>query len=199
MANERVTPVEAARRLGIRPQMVYGFIKHGRVRTFSNPSGKTDLVEFKEVEATAKGVKHHSPKGPDGKPVRRRANVATGALISRHGWSPRLKRGEKHTVEVVTGEHRGDAGEQYVQYAHIREDGTPWEFFWEGDELAQALAKGRCHIETPEGLLAAVMFHWVHNEKPELAAALQMWAEINDLDVPVILEALPGDEPAVAG
>lgn len=189
MANERVTPVEAAKRLGIRPQMVYGFIKHGRIRTFSNPSGKTDLVEYKEVESVAKGVKHHRPKGPDGKPIKRSAGVRTGTLISRHGQNPRMSRDPRHRVNVVTGTHRSDEGDEYVNYAHIREDGSPWEFFWEGDELAQALAKGQCRIETPEALLAAVMFHWTHNEQPELAQALQLFAEVNGLDVPVIEEA----------
>jgi len=82
---DRMTPVEAAKKLDIRPQQVYGFIKHNRVHTYPNPSGKANLVDFDEVKAIAGGVRHHREKDPTtGKPVKRDPGVKLGDVLSTH-------------------------------------------------------------------------------------------------------------------
>jgi hypothetical protein len=60
--------------------------------------------------------------------------------------------------------------------------------YWEVERLSERIAKGLCHIESPENMLAVVMFHWVHSEAPELAASLSNWIDANGLTVPTITE-----------
>jgi len=197
LATGRMTPVQAAKELGIRPQIVYGYIRSGRISTFPNPDGKTSLVELADVQRLASGTKHHRPKDPTtGKPINRSAGVSPGSLLSSHGNKPRQRRNPRHSVEVVTGVTHGEDGQEFVHYTKIREDGSKWEFFWEGEQLADALAKGTCRIESPESLLASVMFHWGHNGRPDLAAELFTWAQGNGLDVPTITEVADA-EPTI--
>lgn len=187
MAGQRVTPVEAAKALGIRPQMVYGFIKHGRIKTFSNPSGKTDHVDLKEVEAVAKGVKHHVPKDASGKPIKRRAGVSRGTLLSSHAHFRGETRDRPHRVSVVreVGDLGGELDNSYVWTMDA--DGVP-RLMYEEDTLAQMLLKKQCHIESPESLLGVLAFHWETAERPDLAGSLRMWAEVNGIELAELVE-----------
>jgi hypothetical protein len=188
MAGQRVTPVEAAKELGIRPQMVYGFIKHGRIKTYSNPGGKTDHVDLKEVEAVAKGVKHHVPKDASGKPVRRRAPVTRGTLISSHAHFPGERRDRPHRVLAVreVGNQGGELDGSYVWTMDA--DGAP-RLMYEEDALAQMLLKKQCHIESPEALLGVLAFHWEAQDRRDLAGSIRMWAEVNGIVLTELVEA----------
>lgn len=188
MAQQRVTPVEAAKALGIRPQMVYGFIKHGRVKTYSNPGGKADHVDLKEVEAIAKGVKHHVPKDSSGNPVKRRAGVSRGALLSSHAHfatkAGPAQDGKPHRVRVVSGVEEVDGN----PYVYTRDaEGRPI-MMYEEDHLASMIAKKQCHIESPAALLGVLMFHWETQERPDLAGGLRMWCEVNDVHYTEVTE-----------
>jgi hypothetical protein len=190
VANDRMTPVQAAKEVGIRPQQVYGFIKHHRVNTYSNPAGKTDLVSLSEVKAAAGQVKHHREKDPTtGKPLRRKPPVSRGTLVSAHGYMTGEPKGKRaHRVNVVTDViNDEDSGDPSL--VAIRPNGEAATLYWEAEDLAARIGKGICHIESAESLLSVVMYHWVHNEQPELAASLQLWCESNDLQIPVIQEA----------
>jgi len=188
MAGQRMTPVQAAKELGIRPQLVYGFIKHGRIKTFSNPAGKTDHVDLKEVEMVAKGVKHHRPKDSSGKPVRRSAGVSRGTLISSHGRfatkSGPVADGRPHRVRVVSGMEVIDGN----PYVYVRDaDGRPV-MMYEEDHLASQIAKRQCHIESPAALLGVLAFHWEAQDRQDLAGALRMWCEVNGVKITELVE-----------
>jgi hypothetical protein len=173
-----MTPVEAAKALGIRPQVVYGFIKHHRVKVFNNPGGKTDHVDFKEVEALVKAVKPHRPKGSDGKPIRRApSGVSRGTLLSAHAHLRGELKDRPHRVYAVREMPDANSEEGGLVRAY-RSDGTDGPM-WEVETLADAVKAGKCHIETPENLLGVLMFHWNAQGLPQLAGALQVWCEVN--------------------
>jgi hypothetical protein len=186
---KRMTPVEAAKELGIRPQMVYGYIKHNRIGTFNNPEGKTQLVDLDEVKAVTKTVKPHRAKDPTtGKPIKRTAGVQRGSLVTYHAHMKGEQSPRPHRVVVVDQIRLGEDG-QPLNIVTVRGDGVegPW---WETEELADMIAKGKCHIESPEKLLGVVMFHYVHTEQPELAASLDLWIQANNLQVPTVQETV---------
>jgi hypothetical protein len=181
MAN-RMTPVEAAKQLGIRPQLVYGFIKHNRVSTFPNPSGKADHVDFDEVKRVAGSVRPHRPKGEDGKPVRRNPGVDRGSILSQHGWQKGLdrQRAKPHRVEVVTELVKNEDGDVSLVVTRNQEGGLP--MYWEAERLADRLKTGACHVESPESVLGVLMHAWIATGQAEKAAALQMFCEVNDIE-----------------
>jgi hypothetical protein len=226
-----MTPVQAAKVVGIRPQMIYGFIKHGRVKTYSNPDGKTALVDLDEVKAIGGGVRHHRPKDPTtGKPVKVTASVKKGDVLSWHTrkldnlgdgdfcpevkahgrmyklpsgkeWCPHsdhVKPGDRkpsiHRSDVVSELIRNDEDEvTFIRTQKIeRTDKGDWvvnDFLWEVGDLSEAISQNRCVIEQPEKLLAATMYSLVHTERSELAQALQLWCEANDLSIPDIVSS----------
>src|SRR3954466_1482554 len=177
----RMTPVEAAKALGIRPQMVYGFIKHNRVKTWQNPSGKADLVDLKEVESVAKAVRHHVPKDESGKPVRRSAGVSRGTMITSHAHTRGQKPGGNHRMSVVSqvGDLDGFLDNSYVWT--YDENGMP-RVMYEENGLAEQIRTGKCHIESAPGVLGVLMFHWDAQGRPDLAAALRVWCEVNGVE-----------------
>jgi len=183
-----MTPVQAAKMLGIRPQIVYGFIRSTRIGTYSNPAGKTALVDLDEVARVAGGVRHHREKDPaTGKPVRKAPPVSRGSVVSYHGYIKgiRKQREKPHKVAVVTEVVNNDDGQPTLIATRRGESAT---MYWEAEALAERIAKGACHIESAETLLGVIMYSWTHTEKIELAASLQLWAEANKVDVPVIEE-----------
>jgi hypothetical protein len=183
MAN-RMTPVQAAKELGIRPQLVYGFIKHNRVSTFPNPSGKADHVDFDEVKRVAGSVKPHRPKGPDGKPVRRTPGLRRGDILSRHAYlagpAGEKQKAAPHRVDVVTDLVKNEDGDVVLVVTQTGEGLLP--MYWEAERLADRLKSGACRIESIAVLLGAVMHSWVATGEAEKAAGLQMWCEVNDIE-----------------
>jgi len=188
MAGQRMTPVEAAKALGIRPQMVYGFIKHGRIKTFTNPSGKADHVDLKEVESVAKGVRHHVPKDSSGKPVRRSSGVSRGTLLSSHAHfatkAGPVQDGRPHRVRVVSGVDQVDEN----SYVFVRDAEGRAVMMYEEDHLASQIAKKQCHIESAASLLGVLMFHWESTGRPDLAGGLRAWCAVNEVDHTEVLE-----------
>jgi hypothetical protein len=198
MAN-RVTPVEAAKQLGIRPQLVYGFIKHNRVHTFSNPSGKTDLVDFDEVKRVASSVKPHRPKDAEGKPVRRSPGLRRGDVISQHAYLDPKRMPNMvgaHRVEVVTDLVKNEEGDVVLIVTQTGEGILP--MYWEAERMADRLKSGACHIESTKVLLGVIMHAWVATGEAEKAAALQMWCEINEIEFTEIDPVLEDETKSVA-
>jgi hypothetical protein len=187
-----MTPVEAAKKLDIRPQQVYGFIKHGRLSTKSNPAGKASLVDLEDVRRLVQGVRHHREKDPTtGKPKRKDPKVKTGTILSMHGKlaGTSIGKNEPHRVKVVTGIVDNDEGDPSLVVTSTGDGTHP--MYWEAETLAERIGKRACHIESPENLLGVLMFHFVHNEKPELAAALDLWIQAQGEllgEVPTITE-----------
>jgi hypothetical protein len=184
----RMTPVQAAKVLGIRPQIVYGFIKHNRVKTYDNPSGKTQLVDYDEVSKVAGGIQHHREKDPTtGKPIRRDANVRPGSLLSYHGeLVKKPKKPRAHRLVVVDHvETSKDTGLKYV----VTKKGD-WEsgVIHESERLADAITKGKCFIEPPEQVIAVLMWSFAREDNIPLAASLGKWAEDNGIQVPDLQE-----------
>ena len=184
MAN-RITPVEAARQLGVRPQLVYGMIKHGRLRTYNNPDGKTALVELAEVKGALGNVRHHRPKDEQGRTTVPQG-VRKGTLLSYHGHMPTERAPKPHRVVAVQEVVKGEDGEPALVRT-VRGDGE-LAVVYEVGRLAEALSKNRCSIEAPGNVLGVVMYHWVHSEQPELAASLQLWCEANGVEFATVQE-----------
>jgi hypothetical protein len=195
----RMTPVQAAKVLDIRPQIVYGFIRQNRIPTFTNPEGKTALVELDDVKRAAGGVRHHREKDPEtGKPKRRvDPKIRTGTILDMHAFLPLEGRiptksdPKPHKPKVVVGTTLTDEGNPSLIATATGEGTLP--MYWEIEKLSERVAKGLCRIESPENMLSVIMFHWVHNEAPELAASLDEWIQANGLTVPTITE-LTDDE-----
>ena len=182
----KVTPVAAAKELGIRPQLVYGFIKHHRVGTFPNPSGKADLVDFDEVKRVAGAIKPHRPKGADGKPIRRSPGVTRGAIFSTHAYIKGIagQKAAPHRVQVVTGSVEDEEGNVSLVITQTGENTRP--MYWEAESLADRLKSGACHIEGTAALLGVIMFSWIAGGQAEEAAQLQVWCDVNGIDYEVI-------------
>jgi hypothetical protein len=195
MAN-RMTPVEAAKQLGIRPQLVYGFIKHNRVSTFPNPNGKADHVDFDEVKRVAGSVKPHRPKGADGKPIRRSPGLRRGDLLSRHAYlsgpAGQKQREAPHRVDVVTDLVKNEEGDVVLVVTQTGEGLLP--MYWEAEKLADRLKSGACRIESTAALLGVLMHSWIATGEAEKAAALQMWCEVNEIEFTEIDPVLPETE-----
>lgn len=188
MAGQRMTPVQAAKALGIRPQMVYGFIKSGRARTYPNMAGKTQLVDLDEVRSIAGSVKHHRPRDSSGKPIKRSAGVSRGTLLSSHGHFRGERQNRPHRVSVVgaVGNLDGDLDGSYVWT--LDADGAP-RIMYEEDHLASMIQRRQCHIESPASLLGVLMFHWSEQGRPDLAGALRMWCEVNEVPYTEVQES----------
>lgn len=186
----KLTPVQAAKELDIRPQIVYGFIRAHRARTYDNPGGKTQLVDLDEIRSLTGNVRHHREKDPStGKPKRRvEPKLRTGTIIDMHAFHKGFDKEEHtpHRPKAVTGMVSNDAGEPSLVITTTGDKTLP--MYWEVETLSERIAKGACHIESPENMLAVIMFHWVHNEAPELAASLDGWIQENGLTVPTITE-----------
>jgi hypothetical protein len=178
----RMTPVQAAKELGIRPQLVYGFIKHNRVGTFPSTTGKAALVDLDEVKRVATQVRPHRPKGSDGKPIRRVPGVDRGTILSSHGFlkGANKQRARPHRVEVVTALVHNDEGDVSLVITQTGENTLP--MYWEAERLADRIKSGACQIEGIGSLLGVIMHSWIATGFPELAAGLSMWCEVNDID-----------------
>jgi len=185
MAN-RVTPVEAAKALNIRPQLVYGFIKHNRVATFPNPGGKTAFVDFDEVKRVAGQVRPHRAKDADGKPVRRSPGVDRGSLLSQHAWQKgsAKQRARPHRLDVVTEVIKNEEGDVSLVITQNAEGGLP--MYWEAERLADRIKSGACHVESPTAVLGVLMHAWIATGEAKKAAALQMWCEVNEIEYEAI-------------
>jgi hypothetical protein len=187
MATNRMTPVAAAKELGIRPQIVYGYIKHGRLATFPNTDGgKAAFVDLDIVRTLVGSTVHHREKDPStGKPVKREASgINVGTILSGHGYPKGAKKHYAHRVNVVDEIIKGE--DATLIYTRRGEDGTVG-VIYETERLADAIAKGKCHIESPEALLGVLMFHFVHTERADVAASLDAWAFNHDL-IPINME-----------
>ena len=172
-----MTPVQAAHELGIRPQLVYGFIKHGRVKTYTNPSGKTGYVELAEVASIVKSMKHHAERDSSGKRVRQSAPVERGSILSHHGHMKGEVRARPHRISAV--KEITQSAEDDTNYVWtVDPDGRP-KIMYEEDNLAQSLLKHQCHIESPAALLGVLMFHWNVQGQEDIASSLRTWCETN--------------------
>jgi hypothetical protein len=197
----RLTPVNAAKELGIRPQIVYGYIRANRIATFNNPDGKAALVELEDVKRLAGGTRHHREKDSSGNPIRRTPGVERGTILSTHGEIKGGRKRHAHRVVVVDEIIKGDDGQPSLIYARRSDDGAV-AVIYEAERLADAIAKGKCFIEGPEALLGVLMFHFATvANRPDLTASLWNWATLNDI-VPVDMHVLqeevrlaPEDEP----
>jgi hypothetical protein len=188
MAN-RVTPVQAAKDLGIRPQQVYGFIKHGRLGTFPNTTGKAALVDFDEVKRLVQSVKPHRPKGPDGKPVKRQPGVKVGNLLTSHGYLKGSRKRGPHRVEVVTGTIKDEEGDVQLVITQTGENTRP--MYWEAERLADRLKNGACQVESSGVLLGVLIAAFDVDGRKDLAGGLRMWCEVNHVDVEEISPVSP--------
>jgi len=181
-----MTPVEAARQAGIRPQVVYGYIKHNRIRSYANPAGKADLVSLADVQALAKNTRHHRPKDPTtGLPIKPKASVDRGTIISYHGRMPKERKPRAHRVGAVTEVVKNDEGEDSLVYVS-REGST--NVIFEVGSLESKIKAGICFIESAVSLLEVVEFHFRNNEQEDVADSLRAWAGENGLVLHEITE-----------
>lgn len=82
---EKLTPVKTAKILQVPPQKIYGLIKSGRIKTYPNPQGGTQLIDPSEVkEAFGNPIRQKRPEGhgPEEYATRMPAGVKEGALLS---------------------------------------------------------------------------------------------------------------------
>jgi hypothetical protein len=161
---------------------VYGYIRSNRITTYGNPDGKTALVELDDVKRLAGTTKHHRPRDASGNPIRRQPGVERGSILSTHGEIKGTKRRHAHRVVVVDEIIKGDDGQPTLVYTTRADTGTVG-IIYETERLADAIAKGKCHIESPEALLGVLMFHFstVVN-RPDLTTSLWNWCTINGIE-----------------
>jgi len=173
---DRAKPTQVAKDLGIRPQIIYGLIKRGKVKTFDNPAGGTALVDVADVKIAVSRMGHRGPRKD--KPKRgqglgggiKRGTIITAPRAPIKGAFAREDGGGK-SVRTVT-----DGTMNLVWLS----DGTI-ETVWPTDSLRDAIQNGRAKIETPASLLGVLMYQWDHDDKKELAESLRQWAIENSV------------------
>ena len=107
--------------------------------------------------------------------------MSRGTILSAHAHTRGELLDRPHRTHVVTrvGDDDGDLGAPYVW--SLNEDGTP-RIMYEENALAEQIRTGKCHIESPANLLGVLMFHWDAQERQDLAGALRMWCEVNQVE-----------------
>jgi len=173
---DRATPVQVAKTLNIRPQIIYGLIKRGKVATFPNPNGKADLVDVAETRIV---VSRMSVRGPRKEKAARtgRSPVKRGQILSRDKFPVRGVFGRKfgggRSIEQVIDPGQGEGTLAWTT------DGMR-EKFWETETLAGRLKREEVRIEHIGSLLGMIMFQWRELEdEPALADSLEQWCKDN--------------------
>ena len=174
---ERAKPTQVAKDLGIRPQIIYGLIKRGKIKTFDNPAGGPALVDVADTKIAVSRMGHRGPrkekakKGTSGLPggLKRGSIISTGRAPIKGAFA--REGGGGKSVRTVT-----DGTSNIVWLS----DGTV-ETVWPTDSLREAITSGRARIETPASLLGVLMYQWDHEDKKELAESLRQWAIENSV------------------
>jgi hypothetical protein len=158
--------VQLAHELGVRPQIIYGYIKHGRVKTYPNDAGKAALVDANEVEAVLKSVRHRDPnaeKSPSGRTVHR-SPVKRGDILS---WDKKPDGRTGRRVANVSRVIKDDEGSDSIVYLH---DGTR-EIVWQTATLSERLRKGYTTLENVPALLGMIIFQLKGGDEAQQAEA----------------------------
>lgn len=165
---ERDTPVKVAKSLNIRPQIIYGLIKRGKIATFPNPTGKADLVDVQETKIV---VSRMHTRGPRAAKAARtgRSPVRRGQIVSQDRFPN--SRGSRRIIQVTDP---GQGEGTLVWGTDGRKD-----VFWGTESLAQRLLKGTTKIEHIGSLLGMIMFQWREEGLNELADNLKTWCTEN--------------------
>ncbi len=166
MAGERKTPVLLARDLGIRPQLIYGLIRQKRIHAYGE---KPQMVDVAEVKAVLKEVKHREPK--EAKVGRQ---PSRGTVFGRRTKSGVIRH------DVVTGAvlpQEGDPSD-YTGLLHTRgANGKRADSIYDAAYIAKAVKERTFHIESPNGLLGMVIYHFRANGQEDKATALQEFCD----------------------
>jgi len=172
---DRAKPTQVAKDLGFRPQIIYGLIKRGKIKTFDNPAGGTALVDVADTKIAISRMGHRGPrkdkpkKGQGlGSGIKRGTIITTGRAPLKGAFA---REDAGKSVRTVT-----DGTMNLVWLS----DGTI-ETVWPTDSLREAIQNGRAKIETPASLLGTLMYQWDHDGKAELAESLRQWAIENSV------------------
>ena len=171
---ERMKPVEFAKTMNIRPQIVYGLIKRGKIHTYENPGGGPDLIDPGEARIIVSRMHTRGPRkakaSQKGSSPVRRGQIVSHDRYPVKGAFARPDGGGK-SVRVVTDPGRGEGSIVWLS------DGTI-DTFWGTESLAQKLQSHSAQIEHPDALLGMIAFQWRQSEETkELADKLETWAE----------------------
>jgi hypothetical protein len=173
---DRAKPTQVAKDLGVRPQIIYGLIKRGKIKTFDNPAGGTALVDVADTKIAISRMGHRGPRKDKPKKGQglgggiKRGTIVSTARYPTKGAFAREGR-EGRSVRTVT-----DGTMNLVWLS----DGTI-ETVWPTDSLREAVTNGRAKIETPASILGTIMYQWDHDGKAELAESLRQWAIENSV------------------
>lgn len=175
---ERATPVQVAKQLNIRPQIVYGLIKRGKIATFPNPAGKADLVDVQETKIVVSRMHTRGPRKERASRVGR-SPVRRGQILSQDRFPG--GRGSRRITQV-TDPGKGEG--TLIWGTDGRKD-----TFWGTESLAQRLLKRTTRIEHTGALLGMILFQWRElDETPELADSLEAWCRENGVVIPQLQE-----------
>jgi len=174
---KRLTPVQLAHELGIRPQIIYGYIKHNRVKTYPNEAGKANLVDVGEVERLLKDARHRDPnaeKSASGRTVHR-SPVRPGTIVS---WD---RKADGRTGRRVAGVSRIVKDEEEGSDELVYLNDGERNIVFSTATLAERLRKGHATIENIPALLGMILFQLRENDQGAEADAIQTFLEQQDI------------------
>lgn len=188
---------KVAKDLGIYLGQIYAYIKKGTVtnhKVGGYPDGKGIEVDPEEVKVAMASSRRRGGKGggkskstsrvhrssgdsaaAESERAARKERLATGQLISYHKGVTEYGGDKGHAIAVLTG--KGG------HLTHLSSEDRYHLFTTEG--LRNLLAKGIAKLERPEGILGLVMFHWIANDRTDLAIGLETWMESVGLEVSI--------------
>lgn len=190
MADDRMTPSQVAKEPGTPPytvSLLYGAIKRGTIKSFPNPGGRGQLVSKAEALSYLANRRVKGPKGAPRPAGSSRRALKRGQIISY---------GDRKTK--VAAAVREEGGEGSLIWTH---DGRK-DQFWQNDRLIERIRKGNVNIESPNAVLAVLVFHY-EQENPELARSLKDWALAQGIEISTAegkleaVEQLPEEEAQV--
>lgn len=179
----RATPTALAHELGIRPQVIYGLIKRGKVHAYGQHPQMIDVGEVKHALANTR------TRVPKEKKESAKARVPTGSILStaRDFKGPKAK---QRTMYVATGILDSD-----------EPDGTDFLVFADGSkrvidmfstaDMGEMLTKRFAQIHSPEAVLGMLVFHFQMAGDVDRASALEEFSRLHLDIVPVKYEVDP--------
>lgn len=196
---DRIKPVALAKELNIRPQIIYGLIKRGKIHTYDNPAGGPALIDPSEARIIVSRMHvrgpHKEKRTASSRPPK---GIVRGSILSHERaptQGPYARPAGPRRIWQITDPGQGSGSVVWGA------DGARG-IVWSSDGLADKLKAGVASIENVPALLGMIAFQWQEEGSAELAKALQEWCVINGVLFHPMThteehEHVDPDEPAV--
>ena len=162
-----MTPTQAAKQCGVRPQQVYQWMKAHDIQS-QEQNGKT-LVALEEVQKRAQRVAKRGPgksgvKAKGGRPIR------SGDVLA---WNTKTRTRVSQVDKV--GENLISTTDRAIRPQIPRLNLDAW---MTPESLQESLAKGEVHLVDDEAIVRMLLVQW-QLTRPALASSLQAWVDAN--------------------